>query len=352
MKTLQSIGLLLALTISSITTVIAKPDREMFRMDYEIEIGNVTLKGIESVTVESSVDALVDTCTITLPGMIRNKAYQIEDKIKRGDKVAVKLGYDGNLSTEFVGYLRAIYPNTPMKLEFEDAIFLTRKDIKDKTFAKTNVVEILQYVVDELNKQLSPNQQFKVVTDMKGLQFDKFTILRANGFQVLDKLKQETGLAIYAKENELHCHLKYTEKTGSVTYDFTRNLEESSDLQYVKKEDTKVLVKVIGRTKKGANIEVEVGEKGGDVRTFQRPTISDKASLETIAKEELKHLSYDGYKGSVKGWLLPICATGYTAKVIDPDYKEREGSYYVNAVKTEFSASGGRRTVTLGVKVS
>jgi hypothetical protein len=351
MRTLKTIGLLLALTIATVPTVTAKPASTMFKMDYEIEIGNVSLKGIESVTIESSVDSLVDRCTITVPGMIRNKAYQIEDKIKRGDKVAVKLGYDGNLQTEFVGYLRAVYPNNPMKLEFEDSIFLTRRDIKDKTFVKTNAVAILQYVVDELNKNLLVSQKFKLVTDMKGLQFDKFTILRANGFQVLDKLKQETGLAIYAKGNELHCHLKYTEKTGSVAYDFTRNVEESSDLQYVKKEDTKALVKVIGRTKKGANIEVEVGEKGGDVRTFQRPTISDKASLEIIAKEELKKLSFDGYRGSIKGWLLPICATGYTAKVVDPDYPERQGSYYVNAVKTEFSASGGRRTITLGVKV-
>ncbi|MGA0556527.1 hypothetical protein ACO2Q8_07750 [Larkinella sp. VNQ87] len=345
MKSLfSSVAFLLALTAAT-----ASP---MFRMDYEIEIGNVALKGVESVTVESSTESLLDRCTITVPGMVRNKPYQIEGKIKRGDAVTVKLGYDGKLNTEFVGYLRAIYPNSPMKLEVEDAIYLTRRDIKDKAFQKTTAVDVLKYVVSELNRQLPGNQQFKVVTDVDGLQFDKFTIVRSNGFEVLEKLRSETGLAIYARGNELHCHLKYTEKTGQVTYDFSKNIEESTDLQYVRKEDTKVLVKVVGRTKKGANVEVEVGEKGGDVRTFQRPTISDKATLETIAKEELKKLSFDGYKGSLRGWLLPICSTGYTAKILDPDYKEREGSYYVNSVKTEFSSSGGRRTVTLGIKLS
>jgi len=324
----------------------------MFKMDYEISIGDKKLRGLESVTIESSADLLSDKCTIAVPGQYYNKAYKVEDKIKRGDKVVVRLGYDGKLKTEFEGYLKSIHPNTPMKLECEDSAFLFRKSIKDKQFVKTNVAAILQYVIDQVNSQVSASQKMHLVTDMSGVQFDKFTIVQANGYQVLDKLKSETGLSIYCRGQELHCHLLYAKKTGDVAYDFTRNIEESSDLEYVKKEDVKVRVKVVGRTKKGANLEVEVGETGGDVRTFQRPTVSDKATLETIANQELKKLSFDGYKGAIKGWLLPFCAIGYSAKVTDKDYPEREGRYYVNAVKTEFSSSGGRRTVTLGIKVS
>ena len=344
-------GLLIGL--ASLTTVnAAPPDKTMFKMDYDISIGTVKLKGIDSVEVQSSADLLSDQCTITLPGMAYNKAFSIEDKVKRGDAVTVKLGYDGILHTEFTGYLKSIHPNSPMKLECEDSIYLFRKDIKDKQFVKTTAVDILQYVVDQVNPQLASGQKMTLVTDLSGMQFDKFTIIRSNGFQVLEKLKQETGLAIYCRGAELHCHLLYAKKTGQVVYDFARNVEESNDLEYVKADDVKVQIKMVGRTKNGAKVEAEVGAKGGDVRTFQRPTISDQKTLADIGKQELAKLSYDGYKGSIKGWLIPVCEIGYSAKVVDKEYPEREGSYYVNAVKTEFSASGGKRTVTLGVKVS
>lgn len=324
---------------------------EMLKMDYEVTIGSLKLNGLESVTVESSADLLSDVCTITLPGAQYNKAYDIEGKIKRGDAVSVKLGYNGQLHQEFSGYLKSIHPNTPMKLECEDSAYLFRKSITDKQFKKTTAVDVLQYVVEQVNKQLS-EKKITLKTDLKGMQFDSFTIVRSNGYQVLEKLKQETGLGIYCRGDELHCHLLYTEKRGEVAYDFAKNVEDSDDLEYVKAADKVVQVKVIGRTKKGANVEATAGEAGGDVRTYQRPTISDKATLGKIADQELKKLSFDGYKGAVKGWLMPVVEIGYSAKLVDKEYPERQGSYYVNAVKTEFSKSGGCRTVTLGVKVS
>ena len=323
----------------------------MLKMCFEIQIGSVRLLGVESVSVESSVDLLADQATIQVPGMVFNKAYDIESKIKRGDKVVVKLGYDDDLHTEFTGYLKTIQPNSPLKLECEDSIYLFRRPVKDKAFTKTNVKVLLQYVLDQVNASLQPEQKMRLVTDLSGLQFDKFTLLRASGFEALEKLKQETGIAIYCRGNELHAHLRYTEKRGDVTYDFARNVEQSDGLEYVKATDLKYRVKVVGRTQKGANVEVEVGEPGGDLRTFQRPTISDKATLEKVAKEELKKLSYDGYKGAIKGWLIPVCEIGYSAKLVDQEYPERSGTYFVNSVKTEFSSSGGRRTVTLGLKL-
>lgn len=353
MKSLRSIaviGLMISLASLS-TTQAAPPDKPMFKMDYDIRIGDVKLKGIKLVAIESSADLLSDQCTLVLPGMAYNKAFDIEKAIKRGDSVMVKLGYDGQLHTEFKGYLKSIHPNSPMKLECEDSIYLFRKPVKDKQFAKTTAVDIIKYVVEQINGQL-PEQKMTLVTDLKGLQFDKFTIIRSNGYEVLEKLKSETGIAIYCRDSEIHCHLLYSKKTGDVTYDFTRNIIKSDDLEYVTAADKKVQIKMIGRSKKGAKVEVEVGDKGGDIRTFQRPTISDKTTLESVAKQELKKLSYDGYKGTIKGWLIPVCEIGYSAKVVDKDYPEREGRYYVNAVKTEFSAAGGRRTVTLGVKVS
>ncbi|WP_155297348.1 hypothetical protein [Spirosoma aerolatum] len=341
----SAIGLLLS------TAVHTQATTPMFKMDYEISIGKARLKGLESVTVESSVDLISDTCQITLPGMVYNKAFAIEDSIKRGDVVTVRLGYDGNLHTEFTGYLKSIHPNAPMLLECEDSAYLLRKQIADKQFKKVTVPDILKYVLTQINPQLTADQQLKLVTDLSGYQYDKFTIVRSNGYEVLERIKSDFGPAIYCRGHELHCHLTYTEKRGNVTYDFARNVEESDGLEYVKAEDVKVKIKAIGRSKKGTKVEVEVGDPKGDLRTIQLPTVSDKVVLEKRAKELLKTLSYDGYKGAIKGWLIPVCEIGYSAKVVDVDYPDRAGTYYVNGVKTEFSENGGRRTVSLGIKV-
>ncbi len=320
-------------------------------MNYAVRIGTATLKGVDSITINSTASQLSDLCTITLPGMLYNQGYSIEGRVKRGDRVVVELGYNGILRTEFAGYLKSVHPNAPMKIECEDSAYLFRKPIKDKQFGKTTVVAILDYVVGQINAQLK-GPKIRLVAGAGGMQFDKFTIVRANGYEVLEKLRQETGLAIFFRGDVLHCSLLYAEKAGDVVYDFARNVEESDGLEYVRAEDVKVRVKVTGQGKKGKTVVVETGETGGELRELRRPAVSDKDTLAAIGQQELKSLSYDGYKGALKAWLLPVCAIGYTAKVMDAAYPERAGSYYVNAVKTEFSSGGGRRTVGLGIKLS
>lgn len=325
----------------------------MFTLDYEVSIGSYNLKGLESVKIETSQDLLSDQCMITIPGMIRGMPYKVEDKIKRGDLVTVRLGYNGSLKTEFQGYLKAIYPESPMKLECEDSVYLFRRKIKSVILKNVSVHGILNYVLKEVNPQLT--EPFTLVSDISkdSFKWEKFTINNATGFEVLDKLRTESGLMIYARNNELHAHLAFTQNAGvEVEYDFARNIEETNDLKYIKSQDAKVKVVVVGRTAKGAKVEGEAGESGGEIRTIQRPTISEKTTLENIAREELKKITYDGYRGAIVGWLLPYCNTGYAAKIIDADYLERAGKYYVTGTKVEFSRNGGIRTVSLGFRLS
>lgn len=327
----------------------------MLVMCYEIRIGEFTLKGIDSVSVESSIDLLSDQCVIILPGSAYNQALLIEDKIKRGDKVTVKLGYNNDLKTEFTGYLRTISADSPMRLECEDGAFLFRKPVKDRRFKKVTAITVLRYVVSQVNAQLPKEQRFRFVTNISGLQYKEFTLLGANGLQALEKIKEDMHINIYCRTssegiNELHCHMLYSEKRGEVKYDFSRNIEDSDNLKYVRKEDVKLRVVVEGRTKK-KQIKAEVGEKGANTFTLKRPGISTFKTLSLIAKQTLLARSYDGYQGAIRGWLIPFVQIGCSAKIVDTEYKEREGSYFVNGVKTSFSREGGVRTVALGIKV-
>ncbi|TKT89470.1 hypothetical protein [Dyadobacter frigoris] len=324
----------------------------MYKLDYEITIGNYKLQAVENVSIENSQELLSDECRISVPAMVAGKAIQIEDKIKRGDAVTVRLGYNGDLVTEFSGYLRAIYPDSPMILECEESVFFFRRPVKSVIFRNVAVKTILNYVLDQVNPQIPT--PFTLVSDLSDASYkwDSFTIHNATGFEVLDKLRQESGLMIYARGNELHYHLAFTQKTGDAIYDFGVNIEATDDLKYVRAQDAKIKITVVGRTVKGAKVEGSAGEDGGDKITLQRPTISDKGTLENIAREQLKSLTYDGYRGEIKGWLIPYCTTGYSVVVRDPDYKEREGTYYVMGTKLEFGSNGGVRKVSLGAKLS
>ena len=326
----------------------------LYVLSHSITIGQNRLRAVESVEIESSQSFLADKCIIKIPSQVYGRAYNLEGKIKRGDKVEVKLGYGTDLKTEFRGYVKHLRPNSPFEIECEDALYLTRKPITNKVFKATTAPKIAQYVVDEINKQVAATDTLKLVTSLSGFEFTKFAIHQANGWEVLDKLRQETGLAIFMRGNDLHLHLQYTYKpeNGDVTYDLTRNVRDTSNLEYQSAQDTRIFVKVIGRDEKGKRVEAEAGEKGGDVRIIQRPTVGSVQSLKAIAEQTRKGLIYTGFKGSVHGWLLPYCEVGYTAKIRDPDYSERSGSYYVSSQRIMFSASqGGVRMVQLGQKI-
>ena len=328
----------------------------MLVMCHQINVGNLSLLQVDTVSVSSAIDTLSDTCTITVPGSVIGISEAIEKSLKRGDAVAVRLGYNDALHTEFTGYVRTIHNTTLLKIECEDASFLFRKPVKDKSFKKTTVLEVLTYTLKQINAQLPAAEQIKLITDLKGMQYDSFTIVASTGLMVLEKIKEQFGIAIYcrtaAKANELHCHLQFTQKRGAVTYDFSRNIERKSALEWVKASDRKVQIKLVGKNKKGDNVEVETGEKGGDSLTIKRPTVSDKKTLLNMAKQMLKTHTYDGYKGSIRGWLEPVCEIGYTATIVDSEYPDRNGNYYVKSVKTEYSRAGGVRTVELGIKLS
>ncbi len=347
MKSIKILGglALLCLTLSA---------SAMLEMSYEIKIGNKYLKGLESVKIEKKQELLSDSCVITIPSMIRGVKIDVENQIKRGDKVEVKLGYGDDLATEFSGYLRAIVEGStrnPMRLECEDAMYLTRRYITPKVLTNIDVKGIIRYVLSEVNPQIET--PFTYASDISGYKWDRFVIHNTTGYEVLDKLRQESGLMIYAKGRELHAHLAFTEGVGKlVKYDFYRNIEDSNSLEYMKETDARVKIKVVGRTEKGAKITVEAGLDGGDQRIFQRPEISNRETLYSIAKAELAKMNYEGYRGNIRAWLIPYCEPGYAVELGNGDDTSRKGRYYAQGVEVEFSRNGGVRTVELGRKLS
>ena len=308
-------------------------------MVYDIRIGNYKLGLLESVEIHKSVDLLTDTAVVVVPGVVYNQSLDIEGKVKVGDPVTIKLGYDDNLVTEFEGYLQRIdTDDSSLTFNCEDGIYLTRKPVKDKQFKKTSVKAIVQYCLSEIG--------MKDLNCTYDITYEKFVIKNANAYDVLKKLQEDTKANIYMQGTTLNVHPAYVEKGGDVCYDFAVNIE-SSDLKYRSKDDRKFEVTVEGKKK-----SVTVGTTGGEKRTVKVYNVMDNAALKKRGEEEMKYLVYDGYEGSITGWLIPYVEPTFSLHLHDKEYEYKTGSYYVVSVTTTFSEDGGVRKIELGRKLT
>lgn len=318
-----------------------------YNMDWAVELGKYSLRLMAGCEIHKSVDILAATCTITLPGFAYNKAFEVEDKLKRGDKVVVKLGYTEAMNKpkeEFTGYLLSVSTDGgSLTLNCEDELFTLRKNVNDKQFLKTTTKQLAQYLLSETKSQLKLNVTLTI-------DYDKFVISKATAYDVLKKLKEETKANIFIKDGTLHIHPPYSEEFELVQYSFQQNIEKD-DLQYIRAEDKKVEVIVSTTGKDGNKKEVRYGTSGGEKIEIDGSGMSEAGMRKRAELEHDLHV-LDGYEGSITTWLIPSIRPGDTAKVKDADYPYKDGRYYVTAVTTTFGESGASRKVQLGKKLA
>lgn len=322
-----------------------------YNISWQIKLGNYRLKLLGSLEISESVDLLSDTAKIVIPGSNMNRQLEIEKKIKRGDPVEISIGYDEKLSKEFTGFIENISSDDgSITIACEDGIFLTRVSIPDKEMKNCTSKDVAQYVVDQVNLKLPADRKISLSCDYE-LAYDKFVISKATGRDVLNKLQDECKGNIYMKDRVLNFHPAYVEKFGEVTYDFAVNIEKS-DLKYRRADERQYEVEVEGIGEDGTRTTVLVGTTGGEKRSIKIAGITDKATLKQRGEEELKYLVFDGYEGSLTGWLIPEVHPGFSATIKDKDYDYKEGTYYVVTVTTSLGESGGVRKIQIGRKLS
>ena len=316
----------------------------MFTMKFDIEIGNYKLGMVEKVEIIRSVEQLADTAIVTLPGAEYNKALDIEQKIHRGDRIVINLGYEEiGMVQEFQGWVQRIgSDNGAITLECEDDLYLFRKALPDQQFQNISLDSLLNTVVQGIGGG------FKIDCSYSWT-YEKFVINSATGYDVLRKIQEESGADIYIQDKTLHLHGPGEKVGNTIYYDFFQNVQDC-DLTYRRTEDRRVRVVVKALLPDGKVKEREYGSTGGDKVVVMCAT-SDDASMKLRGESEHKRLTFDGYDGNIVTWLVPYIKPGDKAVLHDRDYEYKDGSYYVRAVTTEFSADGGTRTVELGYRL-
>lgn len=317
----------------------------MYTMQYDIQIGNYKLGMLDKVEIHKSVEQLADTAVITLPASQYNKALEVEDKLKRGDAVTIVFGYkESGMEKEFDGWLQRISTDGGnIKLHCEDDLFRFRKEIPNEVLKQVSLQTLLQKVINGCGLNLKVNCSYSWT-------YDKFVINNASGFDVLKKVQEECGADIYVSGGELHVHPPGEKMYDERFYDLSINVEEEG-LTYRRAEDKKVKVVVKALLPDGTTKEVETGSTGGEKIEIKCAT-SDEASMKARGELEVKRRTFDGYEGSITGWLIPMCRPADSVTIRDKDYPYKDGTYFVTSVSTEFGKEGGKRKIDLGFRLS
>ena len=316
----------------------------MYRMQFDIQIGNYRLGMLDKVEIHKSVEQLADTAVITLPASQYNQALQVEDKLKRGDGVIIKFGYkETGMVLEFEGWLQRISTDGGnIKLYCEDELFLFRKELPNEVLKNVTVEALLKKVVKACNVIVGVDCSYNWT-------YQKFVINNATGFDVLKKIQEECGADIYL-DDKLHVHPP-GEKVGKERfYNLAMNVEKE-DLVYRRAEDKKIKVVVKALMPDGTVKEVETGSTGGEKIEVKCAT-SDEASMKARGELEVKRRTFDGDEGSITGWLIPVCRPADSVTIRDRDYPYKDGTYFVTSVTTEFGKDGGKRKIDLGFRLS
>ena len=326
----------------------------MFVLDSTITIGDYTFKQVHDVRIVKSVDLLSDTAVIKLPAsaLFGNKDQgferkQLESAITAGMPVSITLAYkDVFENIEFTGFVAFVKPNSPIVvIECEDAVYNIRKKRINKNFGKTTLKEVLSFITEGTDVPLAGA--------IPEVQFESFVIKNKNGAQALQKLSDEYGLNIFIDDdNNLYAGLRQVKGIGStVAYNLHSNVIKH-DLKYRRAEDIRLYVKVIGVQKDNTKVEVIVGETDGEQRTIHKYNVSDKEALKAIGESELSELRFTGYRGTITSFFVPYATRGMSAEIIDLNYPDRSGTYFIPKVTISFGQRGARRKVELGNKLN
>lgn len=329
-----------------------------FLFTCEVLIGAYRFTQVNSIVVKSGWKELSDSAVIKLP-LLKGKANKdnpnetLANKIKQGDAVTIQMGYKSLKKIygyeEFKGFVRRVKPNYPLEVECEDYVYLLRKTNIVFSRKNTSLAEVVKYLVSETNKV----NTIKIVLkgDIPSVNFEKFRISNVNAAQVLQRLKDEYGVAAYFRGENLYVGLAYSEKLGKVKYNIggdTGNVI-SANLTYRSEKENNIKLKAISILKDNKQIKVEVPKNQVDCEVITKfwYGITSETELRALAEKEIEKLRYTGFEGDLGTYLLPRAEHSMIAVITDEEFNSRSGEYFIDSVETTFGR-GIRRKVAIG----
>jgi len=303
----------------------------------KVTIGKLLFKYATEIDIFHTWNELTGTATITLPRKLKLQDQRVTDLVHADDEVKIEIGYNGKFKTEFEGYVVRLIPGIPVVIECEDEMRKLKRTNFTKSWKSVTLKEVVKYIAPA----------YADTAEMVDSDLGAFMIDGGSATNVLDFLKREYGLVSWFRGKKLFVGFRYSATYNTLKLHFQKNIVNGESLKFLRKEDVKI--KVIGISKKpnNASIKAEVGEDGGDVRTLHFFNLSE-SQLKIQAEEEMKKIKVDGYDGSLTLFGIPYIEHGDVAEIINDEYTERNGKYFIDSVRVKVGSGGYRRIVEVG----
>ncbi|MDB9476797.1 MULTISPECIES: hypothetical protein [Nostocales] len=309
----------------------------MLAIGFKITIGSLVFNYASSVEIKHTWKEATSTCVLKFPRNLKLREQELKSYIKAGEKVAVYIGYDGDLNLEFNGYVRAVKNTTPVEIHCEDQMYMLKKGTITQAWRNASLRSILSVIY---------SGEVKVFDAEIGA----FTLNRTTPAIALDEIKTSTGLHSFFRNGVLVCGIQYDRETASVhKYHFQKNVVENRNLEFQDKADVRLKIRAISILPNNQKIEIELGDKDGQERTLHFSNLK-KPALQAMAEKEAEKLYYSGYRGSFTAFGIPTVKMGDIVDLQDSLYPENGGRYWVDEVVVTAGMDGFRRQITLGPK--
>lgn len=298
-----------------------------------------------SVHIDSSVKSLTKNATIVLPRNVSKlfDKYKVSEVFRRGDRVTIELGYDGQLSEEFSGYIsKGVSADIPIKIECQDEMWKLKQLPVNYVAKGVTLKSLLKaickgYTIDALDS-----------VALGTVRFSKTTVAA-----VLEKLSKDWKINTFMDgktivSGDVYGH--YT-STSPIKYNLERTVV-NNDLNYKQKDDVTLKLTAESILVNGRKLSVVLGQDGGDQMHLTYYNITAKAELEKKAKTDYEKAIAGGFDGTITAFGTPRCQIGWKVQLVSTIYPDRNGIYYVEAVSKDWNEQGFRQKINLGAKVS
>lgn len=312
----------------------------------KVMTGHIVINGFvydqfSSAKINSSWQNLSDTAEVVIPRSLYFALENLHEKIKVGAEIEIHLGYDGVNNIEFTGYITRVNTGMPVILYCEDKMWMLKQKKASVALRNASLTDL----VNSLKIEYQTNVADIVIGDVL---IEAQTIA-----QVLKMLQDEYNLYSYFDKGVLVVGKVYTDNSGTVVYDFEKNIPSGQDsLIYKSADDNKI--KIIAESIKtdGTILNAEYGDNEGVENKLKYSGVNTADELAKLAENDYKRLKVNGLHGPITTFGEPFVRHGYTAKITSNQYPERAGTYYIESVNTEFTESGFRREVRIGQKAA
>lgn len=301
-----------------------------------------------NVDVVSSINNFTDTAKITLPQKLKVNDDLLHNKVKKGDKVIVELGYDDDLDVVFTGYIKSIEKNNPVVYNCENEAWkLKQINLPKQTHSKLSIEEFCKKHLSDYELEIADFSlgEVRINEDVTlASVFDYFM----NNYPVKFFFRDDVFVGVLPGSMSLK-----SGRVNEIAFEVGTNIIDDNTT-YTEADDVNLQIIAKSVLKNNTKLESKRPQNATDaeVRTFYCPTATNQKELDAFAEKMLLEYKVDTIEGDIVCFGKPFVRKLDIVKYYNNDSPDKHGSrFVVEEVNYSFGQSGYRQKIKLGGRI-